>query len=265
MSFRSTSESWEYLAQRDPLWAINSTPEGRGGKWDTSRFFATGLDQIDRSFAYLERRGCLPGRFETALDFGCGVGRLSRALASRFRRVIAVDVSPTMLALGRELNAETPQIAFTLNQNPDLRVIESASISFAYSYVVLQHIPPRESLTYISEIMRVLEPEGVAMFQVPTRDRSSLARRLARGTIRLFVQRLQLPFDEFHQEMHVVPFESIAAAATANGCDLLARFDDDQEKIAADGSLTRTSIPRRLTSEMFVYRKHAGGKGLADG
>ena len=46
----------------------------------------------------------MPVDNQSALDFGCGVGRLSHALADLFLNVTGIDVSPTMVAKANELN-----------------------------------------------------------------------------------------------------------------------------------------------------------------
>ena len=74
---------WDALARLDPLWAILSRPDRRGGGWSLDAFFATGDDEVE---SVLARREAQPDRFGVALDFGCGVGRLARALSTRFER-----------------------------------------------------------------------------------------------------------------------------------------------------------------------------------
>ena len=46
----------------------------------------------------------LPVPHGQALDFGCGVGRLTQALARRVARVVGADISPVMIDLARRLN-----------------------------------------------------------------------------------------------------------------------------------------------------------------
>src|SRR4051794_14384082 len=71
-------DDWEQLAELDPMWAILSSPERRFGGWDEAEFFATGDQEVARLLARIDELGGLNGR-AAALDFGCGVGRVSRA------------------------------------------------------------------------------------------------------------------------------------------------------------------------------------------
>jgi ubiquinone/menaquinone biosynthesis C-methylase UbiE len=113
--------------------------------------------------AWLERLG-LPTAFERALDFGCGVGRLSQALTEHAGEVIGVDVAPPMLELARELDPEE-RCEFVLNEAPDLRRFADGSFDLVYSELVLQHLPARTVETYLGEFLRVLRPGGIAVLQ----------------------------------------------------------------------------------------------------
>lgn len=104
MPLNSHKRDWEDLGKVDPLWAILSSPEKKFGNWNIDDFFVTGTIEIDKAMACAAKLGHPAGR-EVALDFGCGVGRLTRALARHFRHCHGVDISESMLARARELNA----------------------------------------------------------------------------------------------------------------------------------------------------------------
>jgi SAM-dependent methyltransferase len=156
---------WNELGADDPLWAILSSPDKRGGRWDSAEFFAKGeaeIAHIEGFCAPLQR----PGRRVLALDFGCGVGRLTRALASRYTQVIGVDISPSMLEQARVLNAQFPNVRFVENATPRLEFLADRSVDFIYSVITLHHIPVALQRAYIGEFARVLAPDGVAVFQI---------------------------------------------------------------------------------------------------
>lgn len=155
---------WEELAAVDPLWAILAAPEARGGRWQLDAFFASGEAEIDEALETAARLG-LPKQRERALDFGCGVGRLTRALGERFQHAIGLDISAEMIRLGRELN-EGRNCRFEINARPDLAVVETDSLDFVYTTLVLQHLPRKELIrSYLGEFLRVLRPGGLAVFQ----------------------------------------------------------------------------------------------------
>ena len=96
------------------MWAVLSQADKRGGRWRRDEFLATGQVEVDVQLATLAPSG-FPHRRDLALDFGCGAGRLSRALARHFDRVIGVDVSASMIATARRLNADVTNIEFREN------------------------------------------------------------------------------------------------------------------------------------------------------
>ena len=74
---------WDQAGKDDPLWSVLSVP-GMQGRWKADEFFETGVREIAEVMRYLERQGIAVEKGR-ALDFGCGVGRLSQALASHFQ------------------------------------------------------------------------------------------------------------------------------------------------------------------------------------
>lgn len=166
------SDFWEDAARKDPLWAILSDPAKRNRAWDLDEFFETGRREIARLFTDLRalRYSLRPG---DALDFGCGVGRLTQALAPSFQRVTGVDVSPTMIRLAERLNRFPDRVRYVVNTRPDLVVLPAMSFDFIYSDIALQHIPPDQSRAYIAEFLRVLKPGGLAVFQLTAEHREA--------------------------------------------------------------------------------------------
>ncbi len=162
-------QAWEDLGEIDPLWAILSAPGHKFGRWDLAEFFETGESEIDSLMARAARLGH-PRQQETALDFDCGVGRLTRALAGRFGRCVGVDISATMIARARELNAQHPGCEFLVNAVDDLRVFPGASFDLIYTKLVLMHLPRRPMIeAYVAEFIRTLRAGGLLVFQLPDR------------------------------------------------------------------------------------------------
>lgn len=158
---------WEALGASDPYWAVLTHADKKGGKWDKEQFFATGVVEIAGVEDKLASFGIAPGR-ALALDYGCGVGRLTRALGERFTRVIGVDISQSMLDEARVANAAFPQLEFRRGNGADLAGVADASVDFIYSNIVLQHSPPENQRSLIREFCRVVAPGGAIVFQTPS-------------------------------------------------------------------------------------------------
>jgi ubiquinone/menaquinone biosynthesis C-methylase UbiE len=163
-SLAELRRNWEGLAQADPLWAICTDPERRESKWSPEEFFATGQDEIRRVLECVECLGLRVDRSAPALDFGCGVGRLTRAMSGYFPECWGVDISPTMLRLAAEFNHDEPSCKFVLNNRRDLNSVEDDYFGFVYSNIVLQHMSPRLCARYLKEMVRVTRPHGILVF-----------------------------------------------------------------------------------------------------
>lgn len=168
---------WQSLGRDDPLWAVLSHADKRGGRWDAAEFLATGKLEIDNQLAALAADGH-PRGHDLALDFGCGAGRLTRALAAHFVHALGIDVSASMIAAASALNADIGNVEFRENASPRLQGVADASVDFVFSHIVLQHIPPALAGGYVEEFFRVLAPGGVAAFQFVDGTDDSLRGRL---------------------------------------------------------------------------------------
>ena len=166
----AVGRDWQRLGSDDPPWAVYVAPGTRGGGWDVEELLRTGRTEVDAVLADLAARGLTHGS-RSVLDFGCGVGRLSNALARHFDHVIAVDVAPSMLERARALDRSGGRIDFLRNPHPDLRGVPDACVDLAYSSLVLQHLPRAAALVYLRELVRVTRPDGLVVVQTATRPR----------------------------------------------------------------------------------------------
>jgi ubiquinone/menaquinone biosynthesis C-methylase UbiE len=155
---------WEALTERDALHAILTDSSKAGGKWDFAEFMATGDLEIQTVMSYLAKLGCPPECSGRALDFGCGVGRLTQSLARRFATCTGVDISHQMIQKAESLNRHA-HCRYVVNSDTSLPFTD-ASFSFIYSNIVLQHVPQRIAKQYLREFVRVLAPGGILVFGV---------------------------------------------------------------------------------------------------
>ena len=173
MNLRSLQKQWNSFSREDPLRAILACTEFQDGRWDTARFFHSGVVEIDSALQYAESIHRLDQK-KSALDFGCGVGRLTQALAAHFERVCGVDLSPAMIEHARRHNRQGDRCEYILNESGDLRRFPEDRFDFIYSSLTLQHMPPRFAARYIADFLRVLSPAGLLLFQLPSRRRGPL-------------------------------------------------------------------------------------------
>ena len=156
---------WDARALENARFYVNTAQEN----WDEDAFYASGRltvqEEISTDMINI-CQGTDPKRM-TVLEIGCGVGRVTRALAEIFGTVHGVDVSGEMIRQAQEANRAVSNAHFWQNNGTDLSVLGETRIDFAFSSIVFQHIPSREVIaTYVREVHRLLRPGGLFKFQV---------------------------------------------------------------------------------------------------
>ena len=206
MQLTKHKRDWDELAALDPYWAILSEPGKRFNLWDADEFFRTGEEQVDDLLANA-RQLHRPNQWNRALDFGCGVGRLTRALSAHFSKAHGLDISSEMVHKARKL---APDCFFHVHTEPNLRLFPDSFFDLVYSVIVLQHQPTRAAvLGYIAEFVRVLRPEGLLAFQlpcqIPLRNRMQFGRRLYS-----LLRAIGAHSDFLYHRLHLVPIRMVA-------------------------------------------------------
>jgi ubiquinone/menaquinone biosynthesis C-methylase UbiE len=161
------AQDWDDLGHVDPLWAIITVADRRFGRWDLDEFMRTGDREIAGLMAEIESLG-FPRQRGRALDFGCGIGRLTRALARQFSACVGVDVAPAMLEMARKVNSDLPHCNFLLNRSPNLALFGDETFDLVYTNMVLQHLPEPSLIEgLIAEFCRIVKPGGLIAMQIP--------------------------------------------------------------------------------------------------
>jgi SAM-dependent methyltransferase len=236
---RAERREWEELAELDPLWAVLSEPDRKGGRWDLDAFLATGELEVARRMARLAELG-LPKRWERALDFGCGVGRITRALAARFGEVLGLDASRTMVEHARRINEDVTNASFVAGSPAEL---EPGSFDLAWSVLVLQHLAPEEVEPAIERLVGLVRPGGAAVFQLPHATRPLHRLQLSRRGYRL-LRALGVGAGTIHRHtpltpmrMTVLPQGRVEAAVERAGGRLLAAEPYEDEDVPTPSTL----------------------------
>ncbi|CAN5674349.1 hypothetical protein BH10CYA1_BH10CYA1_55140 [soil metagenome] len=164
MGIKELQETWDQLGSDDPMWAVLVEPGKEGRKWNREEFFDSGRADI-AAIMDLAQEQNIEVKFGTALDFGCGLGRLSQALAEHFEQVDGVDIAPSMIEQASVLNSHGTRVRYHLNGKSDLSQFESKYFDFVFTALVLQHMPQKLQLGYMAEFMRILKSGGTAVFQ----------------------------------------------------------------------------------------------------
>ena len=231
---REMARFWDKRARENAYFFINNTLSYRDP--DAERFWQSGEKDLDK---LLEMLGAQLHADDDVLEIGCGVGRMTRPIAARARRVVALDVSEKMLDRAREVNAGLRNVSWVRGEGSSLVGIEDESIDACISYVVLQHIPdPKMVLAYVTEMGRVLRPGGWALFQVSTDQRvHGLRGRRLRKRLRGLAGRAPKGLDHPAWRGSAVEVEDVRRAAAGGGMAL--------ERVVGEGTQFCLVLARR--------------------
>lgn len=237
MSFKKLQQTWDKLGKVDPFWAILAFPNKKGRKWQEDEFFKTGTMEISSVMRYVNS---LPVRisFGRALDFGCGAGRLTQALAAYFELVCGVDISSSMIKLAEKYNRYPNKCKYQLNKKTNLKIFPDNFFDFVYTNITLQHMEPKYAKNYLKEFIRVIKPKGIIIFQIPSHiSRWFLLKKKIENLIKLIVPkkilklRHKIKYNYPKIEVYGIKKDKVLEFLCSNGGEIL---DIKQNKVAGE-------------------------------
>jgi len=176
----NSDASWEKWGKQNPYYAVLTDNKFRNENLNGNAitdFFETGCDHVERVLKLTSvHLGGISSR-KSALDFGCGVGRLVIPFAKKFEHVTAVDVSETMLETAKEncSKRNVTNVDFVRSDDELTKVV--GKFDFIHSYIVLQHIPVRRGEQIIGRLSERLSNGGILALHFPFLSKKSSLRR----------------------------------------------------------------------------------------
>lgn len=171
------SAAWDVFARHQVFYHILTHPMMvNPTAAEEAIFWSSGDDEIKHIREFGELSYC----DGIGVDFGCGLGRLTRALRALTSTQVGLDISGEMLERARRFNEGFPSVEFRLIDDGKWPV-PSESCELAVSMIVFQHLSTEALMEQaIEELGRVLKPGGKAVFQIITRTRKGDLWRRAR-------------------------------------------------------------------------------------
>jgi ubiquinone/menaquinone biosynthesis C-methylase UbiE len=223
------AEQWERFGRADPYYGVYSQDAFRRENLDDAAletFFASGEEHVEQVLARVQRLVAPDFAPETVLDHGCGVGRLVVAFAESAASVVGVDVSPSMLAEARR-NCDARGLTNVELVTADQLDALPPRFDLVHSFIVLQHIPPRQGEEIFETLASLVRPGGAGVIHVPIGVRDWRTRAHAWASRRVpyapnVANRLRgRPWSYPHMQMNVYRLNALAAALLRQGCDVL--------------------------------------------
>jgi SAM-dependent methyltransferase len=186
-AFKIEQDWWSQQGTENPWWAV-LTGEQKGNEIPVEKqleFYASGVENLQKTLPKLQALGFMQAakiEDSVALDFGCGLGRMSNALVSAgFKKVKCVDQAQSFLDVGQDTLTKLSgqglapiakdvidRVEF-VQSGPDLLCrVQPGSVDFVHSIITLQHMKPMLQTAYIEQLCEALATGGSGFFQIPT-------------------------------------------------------------------------------------------------
>jgi SAM-dependent methyltransferase len=164
------AQTWTAIGREEPHWSVLSSEafKSENIEQNSGRFYESGADDAHLVMAILARCGLSSVDLPRAVEYGCGVGRVTSYLADAFSELVGIDISESHLALAKERVTRNGcnNVRLVLARAPDFGMV--APFDLWFSYIVLQHNPPPIIALVLRKMFSLLAPGGVAIFQVTT-------------------------------------------------------------------------------------------------
>lgn len=237
--FEHIQKTWYYLGQTEPHWSVLSTEQFKQSNISntTETFYETGKIEVRKLLRLLQNTEIDYQSFKSCLEYGCGVGRVTRWLAESFECVYAYDISASHLQLAKNYIESNILDNIKLRQIVEIKDIQILpQVDFIYSVIVLQHNPPPIIELIIRSFMKALNPGGVALFQVPT------YRRNYNFKLQEYLSQVN---KVGHQkiEMHILPQKTVFEIILSEGCKPIEVMEDD---LAGSAHISNTFIVQKI-------------------
>jgi SAM-dependent methyltransferase len=161
---KDSDKHWERYGQIDPYYGVVSVERFKSENLTEGaieEFFDSGRAHLDEVLETIRRHVDPDFAPQSALDFGCGVGRMVIPLSSIAERVVGLDVSEAMIAEARKNVQErgTGEVRF-YQQASEIPVGERFDL--IHSFIVFQHIPVKRGEKIFRDLLDRLSSGGVA-------------------------------------------------------------------------------------------------------
>lgn len=164
----STDKAWQEWGKNDPYFGVYTNEKFRRENLTPvvkNEFFSTGENYVQQILSTIKKR--IDPNFQpaTALDFGCGTGRILLTLAKICNQVVGVDISDGMLAEAKKNLSAFNNV--TLYKSDDqLSKLKEDQFDLVNTYIVLQHIPQQRVLAIFNKLVSLVAKDGIGVIHL---------------------------------------------------------------------------------------------------
>lgn len=156
-------KQWEDLGKNEAYYAVLTYDRFKADNLSENvrdDFFKTGEEHVRKVWEEIETNFVSDFKPRRSLDFGCGVGRLVVSLSKRSDEVVGVDISKQMLE-ETESNCKSRGIENAAYLQTQEFLNTKQKFDFIHSFIVFQHIKPKEGEEILKKMIDDLEEGGI--------------------------------------------------------------------------------------------------------
>lgn len=159
----SSDREWKKFGDKNPYFGVFTNKRFYKRNLSKSlkkQFFETGADHIEVLFQKIKKY-YNKKLFDQGLDFGCGVGRVLIPLSKKCKHVLGLDISQGMLKEATKninrckIHNASVQLSSDFSKN-------KRQFDFIHSFIVFQHIHPKQGLPLFDNLLKKLKNGGIA-------------------------------------------------------------------------------------------------------
>ena len=218
--FNKLKQVWNQYGKTEPHWSVLTNPKYTPSEINKNinEFYQSGERNIKQVESILQKHNhTLTDKI--ILDFGCGVGRLTKACLQYSNEVYGIDISESHLEIAKKNASKAKYFSSSssiklpqLPNNPEVII----------SLIVLQHIPTKLMKQQIISLLNILKSKGVAVLHIPFKINSSVVN------------------NENTMEMYSLPVSYVEYLVVKSKCAILEKIPSN---VARDADAPREKCP----------------------
>lgn len=161
---RDTDRDWRYIGEKEPYWGVLTHDRFKSqiiGEKQIEELYLSGEHDVQKFMSTFRRYFGHVFNPCSALDYGCGVGRLTIPMARKIDTVVGVDISTGILRLAADAAKEQG-----LSNAQFLKELPDCKFEWINSCIVFQHIPPTRGFGLIEKLLAKLDDRGFISLHV---------------------------------------------------------------------------------------------------
>jgi cyclopropane fatty-acyl-phospholipid synthase-like methyltransferase len=164
--FLQLKNSWKQFGSTEPFWSVLTNEIFKSNNFTENNkeyFFQSGQNEVAKLEKILNEHQTT-FKNKVCLDFGCGVGRLTKHLVPLCSEIYGFDISEQHLKIAKE---NAPGAKFYLVENFDKFPKIDYRPDIIFSVMALQHNRPELIKNYTKLLLEMLNSEGLALLHIP--------------------------------------------------------------------------------------------------